>query len=91
MTRLQNTFPNIWLKKHNVTDPSEQHTTCLNALKQKMTKKDLAVMVAALPFTSTELMTILSLKNDLKNFIRTGVFNNLQLETVFDNVEKRCQ
>jgi hypothetical protein len=77
------------MKVHKMNSSTERHETCQSAQKLKISKKDLALQIACLPFKRDELKCIWKMRRDVKQFIKTGVITNDKLDTLFDTVLKR--
>ena len=72
-----------------MVNSTERRNACHTAQKLKMTKKDLALQIANLPFTKIELLDIWKMRQDVKRFIKTGVIGNQKLDMLLDMVLKR--
>ena len=72
-----------------MVNSTERRNACHTAQKLKMTKKDLAMQIANLPFTKIELLDTWKMRQDVKRFIKTGVIGNQKLDMLLDMVLKR--
>ena len=77
------------LNVYNMVNSTERRNACHTAQKLKMTKKDLALQIANLPFTNIVLLDIWKMRQDVKRFIKTGVIGNQKLDMLLDMVLKR--
>ena len=69
------------LKKHKMTDAAERHHVCLNTPRYQMSKRELALYVANMPFKKDEMKQFWKMKNALKRYLETD-----ELDEGLDNI-----
>lgn len=72
-------------KVPKLVDKKESHAISLSAPKCKMTKRQLLLLVAGLPFTRAELDAIWKKKDDIKQYLDTGVLSN-ELDSIITKI-----
>ena len=78
----------LW-RIHGVKDAQKRHEICSSTPRYKVTKRDLAKMIADLPLKKEEIDAIWRMKGDLKKFIDTGELDNRELDLILGNVAMR--
>ena len=76
-------------RKHGVLDARKRHDMCSSTPRYKISKLDLARMIADLPLKKEEIDAIWRMKGDLKKFIDTGELDNRELDLILGNVAMR--
>ena len=70
-------------------DAQKRHNICSSTPRYKVSKLDLAKMIADLPLKKEEIDAIWKMKGDLKKFIDTGELDNRELDLILGNVAMR--
>ena len=73
-------------RKHGVLDAQTRHDICSSTPRYKVSKRELAKMIADLPLKKNEIDAIWKTKADLKKFIDTGDLDNRELDLILGNV-----
>ena len=76
-------------RMHGVLDARKRHDICSSTPRYKVSKLDLAKMIADLPLKKEEIDAIWKMKSDLKKFIDTGELDNRELDLILGNVAMR--
>ena len=76
-------------RKHEVLDAQTRHDICSSTPRYKVSKRELAKMIADLPLKKSEIDAIWRMKADLKKFIDTGDLDNRELDLILGNVAMR--